>query len=289
MAGLRRLFHHSIAVHNGEVPFTLAHAAAALPFRGQPLRRLCLVPSALVIGTLAPDFEYFLRLSPGGRLGHTLPGALLFSLPMALLVLWLFHTFIKLPAVRLLPESLQRRLTPHLHLFRFRGVARFLWIIASILVGIATHLAWDSFTHSTTWLYRHWSALRQPHRLPILGQIPLYKILQHGSTIVGLTILLVWFCFWYRSAPAANQILGTQISSARKVAVIGVITAVAFLTAMLRGLAGLVIPAVHHHTFSRSVGEAVAAGMALFWWQLLIYGIYSSRVLWPRPKPEAVA
>jgi hypothetical protein len=167
------------------VPFTLAHAAAALPFR-----RLRLVPSALVVGTLAPDFEYFLRLSPAGRFGHTLPGALLFSLPMALVVLWLFHTFVKLPTVKLLPESIQRRLVPHLHQFRFLGVGRSLWIVASVLVGIATHLIWDSFTHSTTWLYHHWSALRQPHRLPIAGQIPLYKILQHGSTSVGLAILL---------------------------------------------------------------------------------------------------
>ena len=260
------------------MPFTLAHAAAALPFRRLPFRRLRLVPSALVIGTLAPDFEYFLRLSPGGRFGHTLPGALLFSLPMALLVLWLFHAFIKVPTVKLLPESLQRRLMPHLHRFRFLPVVRFLWIVVSVLLGIATHLIWDSFTHSTTWLYRHWSALRQPHRLPIMGQVPLYKILQHGSTIVGLTILLIWFYFWYRATPASTEALGPQISGARKMAIIGVMTAVALVAAMLRGLAGLVIPTVHHHTFSRSVGEAVAAGMALVWWQLLAYGIYSSRV-----------
>jgi hypothetical protein len=256
------------------VPFTPAHAAAALPFR-----RLHLVPSALVIGTLAPDFEYFLRLSPGGRFGHTLPGALLFSLPLALLVLWLFHKFVKLPTVMLLPESIQRRLAPLLHPFRFLGVGRFLWIVVSVLLGIATHLLWDSFTHSTAWLYRHWSALRQPHRMPIIGQIPLYKILQHGSTIAGLGILFIWIFFWYRTTPASTQALGTQISGLRKIAVISVMTAVALLAAVLRGLAGLVI-ATGHHTFNRSVGEAAATAMALIWWQLLVYGIYSSRVSW---------
>jgi hypothetical protein len=35
------------------VPFTLAHGAAALPFR-----RFHLVFSALLVGTFAPDFEY---------------------------------------------------------------------------------------------------------------------------------------------------------------------------------------------------------------------------------------
>ena len=198
---------------------------------------------------------------------------------MALVVLWLYHRFIQLPTVMLLPGSFQRRLVPHLHPFRFRPVGRFLWIVVSVLVGIATHLIWDSFTHSTTWLYRHWSALRQPHRLPIIGQIPLYKILQHGSTIVGLSILMVWLFYWYRTTPASTQVLGPQTSGSRKIAVISVMTAIALLAAMLRGLAGLVIPTVHHHTFSRSVGEAVAAGMALIWWQLLVYGIYSSRAL----------
>ena len=41
------------------MPFTLAHAAAALP-----LRRFKLVWSALVIGSFAPDFWLFMGL-PG--------------------------------------------------------------------------------------------------------------------------------------------------------------------------------------------------------------------------------
>jgi|HubBroStandDraft_1064217.scaffolds.fasta_scaffold451974_2 hypothetical protein len=58
------------------MPFTLAHAAAALPFR-----RLHLVWSGLVIGTFAPDLEYFVRFSPNDGYGHTLVGALVLSLP----------------------------------------------------------------------------------------------------------------------------------------------------------------------------------------------------------------
>jgi hypothetical protein len=81
--------------HNVGVPFTLAHGAAALPFR-----RLHLVFSGLLVGTFAPDFEYFLRLSPDDGFGHTLLGTFVLTLPLALLVLWLFHTFVKLPVVR---------------------------------------------------------------------------------------------------------------------------------------------------------------------------------------------
>ncbi len=87
------------------MPFTLAHSAAALPFR-----RLRLVPSALVIGTFAPDFEYFLRVTHSGRFGHTLVGSFVFTLPVALVVLWIFHTFVKVPVTMLLPDAIQRRL-----------------------------------------------------------------------------------------------------------------------------------------------------------------------------------
>jgi hypothetical protein len=53
------------------MPFTFAHPAAVLP-----LRRFCpdrLVWSALVIGTVSPDLEYFVRLAPSARWTCSLP------------------------------------------------------------------------------------------------------------------------------------------------------------------------------------------------------------------------
>jgi hypothetical protein len=67
------------------MPFTLSHPAAAIPFL-----RTRLVPSALVIGCMVPDFEYFLRFAPEGGFGHSLPGVFVFDLPVAFIALWLF-------------------------------------------------------------------------------------------------------------------------------------------------------------------------------------------------------
>jgi hypothetical protein len=251
---------------NVEVPFTLAHAAAALPFR-----RSRLVPSALVIGTFAPDFEYLLRFSPHGRFGHTLVGSFILTLPLALLVLWIFHAFVKQPTVMLLPEGIQRRLQDHLDGFRFGGAANFVLIIASILLGIATHLLWDSFTHSTTWPYRHWSVLRQQFALPIIGPIPLYKILQHGSTIAGIGILSAWLVHWYYTAPSSAQ-LKESLSSRRKAAVIAVVTTVALVGAMARAIAGMGVP-TGHSTLNKFLAQATVTAMALAWWQLVAYGL----------------
>src|SRR5438045_2424069 len=116
------------------MPFTLAHTAAALP-----LRRTKLVWSALLIGTMAPDFEYFVRLAPDDGYGHTLAGTFLLTLPLALLALWLFHTFVKVAVIGLLPNAIRNRLAKSIHEFHWGGAAHFAMIIISILVGIATH------------------------------------------------------------------------------------------------------------------------------------------------------
>src|SRR5262245_44725270 len=71
------------------MPFTIAHSAVALPV----LRwlRAPYAASALVVGTMAPDFEYFLRLRPFASISHTLPGLLVFCLPAGAAVLAAFH------------------------------------------------------------------------------------------------------------------------------------------------------------------------------------------------------
>jgi hypothetical protein len=252
-------------IDNVNVPFTPAHAAAALPFR-----RSRLVPSALVIGTFAPDFEYLLRLAPRGRFGHTPLGALVLTLPVALLVLWTFHSFIKQPAAMLLPEALRSRLPDTSDKFRFGGPARFLLIVTSVLVGIATHLLWDSFTHSNTWPYRHWTILRQPFTLPIIGEMPLYKILQHSSTVVGMAIVATWLLIWYRTTPPST-VLTKSLPSSRKAAIIALMMTIALVGAILRGVGGM---SPGNFSVKHFAARAVVTTLALAWWQLLAYGLF---------------
>ena len=87
------------------MPFTLSHAAAALPFR-----RTRLIMSAVVVGCLAPDFEYFIPFAHHGGYGHTLAGAFEFDLPLGLAVLWLFHRYAKEPLAACLPEGARERI-----------------------------------------------------------------------------------------------------------------------------------------------------------------------------------
>jgi len=231
--------------------------------------------SALVIGTFAPDFEYFISLGPHGRFGHTIRGALILTLPVALATLWIFHRFVKRPVVRLLPHGLQSRLAKHVGEFHFGGARRFLLIVASTLLGMATHLLWDSFTHVNTWLWRRWEFLREPISVPVLGAIPHYKLFQYASTVAGMAVLLVWFLYWYRDAEPARESRAPLMPRLRRIAVISCVTLVALGGAALRAYSQVGIP----ETFGRMKHFGVdflITSIVLAWWQLVIYGVIAS-------------
>ena len=251
------------------MPFTPAHAAAALPFR-----RTRLNISALIIGTWAPDFEYFLRLAPHGRFGHTLLGVFVLTLPLALLMLWLFNGVVRAPLIALLPDAVQRRLTAPNRIRTSKLTSRpatFALAAGSALLGIFTHLLWDSFTHVDTWPYLHWPLLSQTLRLPVAGSVQYYKVFQHGSTILGACILAAWFVHWYCTTPPASKLDNTLRSSQKLTIAISMLT-IAFLGSLLRATIGARFPIIPTGV-GTFIGEAVVTFIALIWWQLVLYGL----------------
>ena len=84
------------------MPFTPAHAAAAWPAR-KVLAQLPL--SALIIGTLSPDFEYFLRLAPITRWAHTPAGVVFFCIPVSIVVWLVFRRLIRPALIDLIPPG----------------------------------------------------------------------------------------------------------------------------------------------------------------------------------------
>src|SRR5689334_15350864 len=111
------------------MPNPIAHPAASIPFT-----RAGLVFSALVVGSIAPDFGYFFEL-PQSYFMYTLPGVILFDVPVGLVLLWFFHALLKWPLLSLLPATLQGRLFEHAQGFSFGPFRRFLLILLSLLIG----------------------------------------------------------------------------------------------------------------------------------------------------------
>ena len=175
------------------MPFTLSHAAVAAP-----LARRGFILSAAVIGSMAPDFEYFLRLSPLGRWGHTLTGAFLFSLPAGLAMLWTFHAVLKRPLLALAPRAVQEALAPFANRFPFWPARRLARVASSLLAGIACHVFLDGFTHERGFAVLRSEALRSAVSLGPGFRVPLYGVLQDVFSICMALLLLLQVLRWAR-------------------------------------------------------------------------------------------
>ncbi|HSJ98772.1 MAG TPA: DUF4184 family protein, partial [Myxococcota bacterium] len=75
----------------------------------------------------------------------------------------------------------------------------------AIVLGAMTHLAWDSFTHGDGWIVRRAPAL-QVHLATLGGyEVFVFKVLQHGSTIVGAGVLAIASGLSLRSARSVDD------------------------------------------------------------------------------------
>jgi hypothetical protein len=172
------------------MPFTPAHTVAVLPF----VRSRRLSASALVIGSMSPDFEYFIRMNVRGVWGHDLMGVFLFDLPITLLVAIVFHKVVKKNFIDNLPVFLQQRVSHLKEVTLQRDLAsRPLVFCLCAVAGALTHVVWDGFTHRGGYFVQTLDWVYESRYLRILNfEFPLWNVLQHASTLFGLTVLTLY-------------------------------------------------------------------------------------------------
>lgn len=173
------------------MPFTFTHPAIILPFTY--LNRKWFSLTGLVIGSLTPDFEYFLRMKVKSNYSHTLWGMLWFDLPLGLILAFIFHNLVRDNLFKNSPTLFKSRLSKFRQFdWNYFFKKNWLIVLISLLIGITSHLFWDSFTHSSGYFVVKNSLLR--YNINLLGnEIPVYKILQHGSSLIGGLIIAIAF------------------------------------------------------------------------------------------------
>lgn len=180
------------------MPWTFAHPAAVLP-----LRRLCprwLNFAALLIGSLTPDFGYYLSWLDLSRLAHRFPDGLPVCVLSGLLLLALFYA-LRRPVCHLLPQPHRGALLALVAAERAWSLTSLLSIVVSLAIGAATHMAWDGLTHRGGWAVMQMLALQEPlFRLWGTG-VPAYQVLQHSSTAIGVAALAWVYVRWLRREP----------------------------------------------------------------------------------------
>ncbi|HMJ68414.1 MAG TPA: DUF4184 family protein [Cyclobacteriaceae bacterium] len=172
------------------MPFTLCHSAAVLPI----LRSKYFSATGLIIGTMAPDFEYFFRMNVYGIYGHTWWGILYFDIPVAFLLAFLFHGVAKKNLIDQFPVFLQARFQ-EVRNFDFPAYLKQHKVIflISVVLGTATHILWDGFTHERQYFVKALPEVYDGRVVPFMGaEYPLWYALQQLSTAVGGLIILVY-------------------------------------------------------------------------------------------------
>lgn len=160
------------------------------------------MPAALVAGAVVPDLPYFLNIPVTAQswyepfvnatFSHSFKGLLLVGLPSVVLVVLLFSV-VRSPLRDLLPfrlalkgyDGIQRR-------SRFSFC---IWFLISALIGLTTHVVWDSITHEGSLLGVELPFLQAN----LAAGLTVARFIQHASTLLGAVAIAVWCVRRFRS------------------------------------------------------------------------------------------
>ncbi|WP_423919356.1 DUF4184 family protein [Frigoribacterium sp. 2-23] len=210
------------------MPFTISHAVVALPFR-----RTALPVAAVAVGAMAPDVVLFVPALASYASTHSWWGILTLDLLFALVLLLGWWLLLRpawsavVPGVRdRVPSAWQER--------ERVGVRRLPVVVLACVLGSATHVGWDAFTHPHGVAVLALAPLRQQ----VLG-VPVYSALQMLSSVAGLAVLcgagLLW---WRRARPLRDSpvsVLDRAVLVLAVVAVLGGTAAVAIRAFVVSG------------------------------------------------------
>jgi len=175
------------------MPFTISHTVAVIPLYKYLGRFGAL--SALIIGSMIPDFEYIIPNFDNFYVdAHSLTGIYFFAIPVGLAVYYLYHVLMAPVIVSILPKFIQKHLHSDLFIGRLPNIPTFT-LIFSLVFGALTHIIWDFFTHHSgipqyiDWMNRPLIAIDSYDIMP-------YRVLQHFSTMLGLSLLVFWLWVW---------------------------------------------------------------------------------------------
>ena len=169
------------------MPFTLSHAILAPPIAKLSGRRLPV--AALAIGCMTPDlFRLFTNASL--TISHEWSGMIVPNLLIGLFFCIVWYLLYRPMLYRWLSLSDPLNLTT-----LDRSCGFIIGCMVSVLIGAATHIIWDGFTHADfrTFFFQNFLS----RDISLFGyQTHIHMIMQIGTSIVTMPIL-IWMCLHY--------------------------------------------------------------------------------------------
>jgi hypothetical protein len=245
------------------MPFTVSHAAAVLPFKRLSAGRLPM--AALMIGSMSPDFPYFMPIGLERVVTHNLSGLFGFCWPASLFCWLLYAHFLERPTMALLPRRWSAAFPSSDREVSWRTLAL---ASAAVILGGATHIVWDSFTHGGSPVVGALRVLRIEVAQWNGHTLHLYGLLQHVSSVVGLLILAAWAVRQVRRADARVDSPADAESSVPRLTAGERLGAIALLFVSSSALASVGYLEHPHSRFDYRLFYTATGGMAgwIFAW-----------------------
>ena len=223
-------------------------------------------------GSIAPDFEFFLRLTPNRLIGHTWAGIFIFCLPVGATLLLLFHFILKRPLIALMPNYHHERLIHFARSHPFYASRRLGNIALSIILGAVTHLVWDSFTHPDGWFPIHIPLLSGTlFEIHGIGTVRVYFAAQYLTSLAGIIALLYWYRKWLAGLkPAIGS--NRRFSCLKRLSIIASLFAVSFTGGVAYGFNAL-SPIDDITTLMNFISHATIAGVSFFLVGMVFFSI----------------
>lgn len=170
------------------MPYTPAHPITAIAL-------IKLFPNkfnktGLVLGTMAPDLQNFIAFRPvDSSFGHSTLGMMTLGLPASILLAFAFHRLVVPAAARYFPEPFRGIAGRHAKCgWRIAGLRGLGGLVASIVIGMYSHLFLDGFTHYGGLMYP--LASRAVETMMPGAASPI-TVLQFGLSVIGIGIELL--------------------------------------------------------------------------------------------------
>lgn len=241
------------------MPFTPSHVIAVLPFH--KISKNYVSMTGLIAGSVAPDFEFFLRVTLYGNISHTWLGAFVFDFPVAVFIAFVFHFIVKKAFIIHLPRPLYQRWGMYADLnwmdyLKEHKIA----FLSSCIVGILTHFLWDNFTHEPGYISNFQFNLFLKEVVLFGKSIAIYDLLQLLSSILGLIVLLI--AVW--KSPVYDLVPRKSLSQRRKYYMLSFFLTVGII--FVRYFIGI--------PDEKPLGQFIVISMSAFMQSLILLGIY---------------
>ncbi len=170
------------------MPWTFAHAAAVIPFKKAFPQRLHFL--ALIMGSMTPDFGYYIGQSALSNFSHSFPGLFIACIPIGILLTYSLSFTGKYFSI-IFPEPHRSAFNHLIDIEKITSLKGLLLLLIAIFLGSLTHIVWDSFTHAGRWGAVNIEILK--NEAFRIGTLIFYghSLLQYLSSILG-TAFITW-------------------------------------------------------------------------------------------------